>query len=749
MRVDGAKGRVAGDAAAIALYAIASALLLHPMLAGGIENFCVGAPESNDPQIFIWGLAWYPYAISHGLDPLFTNLVFAPHGYNLAWSTTIPAPALLMWPITARVGPLVSFNLLSLLTPTLSAYTAYGLCRHTTNAALPAIVGGFIYGFSTYQRIEADHLNLALTFIPPLLVMLFLLRLANRIGKLRCELLLFASLTIQFLISPEIFTTAIIFGAIAIAAAWWIGDAEFRLRLRTPLRESTVAIALAVVALSPYIYRFIPSPFGLSPIYNPAHCSSDLVGFVFPTNASLAGTLKFARTLGRRIGFGCEPASYMGLLPVIAIWFAFNPRAKSAETFSLERYLALLLAVIVVLALGPVIHLAGVPIAPSIWLPALLFPLLNNALPARFVLYGFLTLSVTIALWLSDARRCVWTRWLVTAAAVVSILPTAVPAAKATLPFFSERTYRDYLSINETVMILPFADNGDAMKWQAQSGFFFRVAGGYFSVIPHDYNAWPIVPALLDDDPYVPGYADQFKAFLAAHDVSAVIVPETEYARYAKLCATLRTAPQHVGGVVFLRVNPATLAPFDSATAAAMDTRYNLDRFAVLIRATREFLGHGNSLRDLNPFSAERLGLLDASVAGDPTRAQTSGYPFIDTVRRSPVFQSIAEYLISHRMIRERLAIELGPHTVGDATSTSGIWIGPWTTNAIAIGVLAGPEAAATLRARFGPRADAIYYPYPLPYSTSRMSADDPQMMLMIFKVTMLPALDESPRPLN
>jgi hypothetical protein len=63
------------------------------------------------------------------------------------------------------------------------------------------------------------------------------------------------------------------------------------------------------------------------------------------------------------------------------------------------------------------------------------------------------------------------------------------------------------------------------MKWQAHSGFYFRVAGGYFSVIPHDYNAWPIVPALLDDDPYVPGYADQFKACLAAHDVSAVMSP--------------------------------------------------------------------------------------------------------------------------------------------------------------------------------------------------------------------------------
>jgi hypothetical protein len=750
VRLDDTSHRVVWDVVAIAFYAIAAAIFLHPVIAGGLGKFCIGTPESNDPQIFIWGLAWYPYAISHRLDPLFTNLVFAPGGYNLAWSTTIPAPALLMWPITVRFGPLVSSNLLSLFTPILSAFTAFALCRHISRAAMPAIVGGFVYGFSTYQRIEADHLNLALTFVPPLLVLLFLLRLENRVGRLLYEFLLFVCLTIQFLISPEIFTTAILFGAIAIAASWLVGDSDFRLRLRSPLRESSVAIAVAVVALSPYIYRFIPSPFGLSPIYNPAHCSSDLLGFIVPSGASLAGGLKFARVLSRRISFGCEPAAYMGLLPVIVIWLALRPRAKPSGEFPLERFLAFLLAVIVVLTLGPVIHIAGTVIAPSIWLPALLFPIVNNALPARFVLYGFVVLSISIALWLSDRRRRISIRWLVATAAVVSVLPTSIPAARATIPFFSDRTYRDYLTPGETVMILPFASNGDAMKWQAQSGFFFRVAGGYFSVIPHEYAVWPIVPALLEEAPYIPGYADQFKVFLAAHNARAIIVAETEYALYAKLCATLGGAPLHVGGVVFLSLNPAALTPFASMTAAAMDTRYNLERFAILIRAARDFLTRGNSSGDLTPLTAARSGLLDATVAGYPRRAQAIGYPFVNAARSSIAVQAIVGHLISHGMIRERLAVELGPHAVGDATSTSGIWLGPWTADSIAIGVVAGRQAAATLTARFGPHAEAIYYPYPLPYSTppsSAQQAADPQMLLMTFKTAALPRLDVSAPP--
>jgi hypothetical protein len=294
-------------------------------------------------------------------------------------------------------------------------------------------------------------------------------------------------------------------------------------------------------------------------------------------------------------------------------------------------------------------------------------------------------------------------------------------------------------------MILPFASNGEAMKWQAQSDFLFRVAGGYFSVIPHEYSVWPIVSALLEETPYIPGYADQFKAFLGAHNVGAIIVAETEYADYARLCATLGGVPLHVGGVVFLRLNPKALAPFASMTAAAMDTRYNLERFAMLIHAARNFLARGNSPLDLSPLAAARLGLLDTNAVGDPMRAQTSGYPFVSAARTSDTFQKLVRYLLTHGMIRERLAVELGPHAPDDAISSGGIWLGPWTAHSLAIGVLAGPQAAAALSAQFGRDADAIYYPYPLAYSTHPSSADqaaDPQMLLMTFKTAALPALD-------
>jgi hypothetical protein len=185
-------------------------------------------------------------------------------------------------------------------------------------------------------------------------------------------------------------------------------------------------------------------------------------------------------------------------------------------------------------------------------------------------------------------------------------------------------------------------------------------------------------------------------------------------------------------------------------TATSMDTRYNLERFAMLIHAARDFLARGNSPLDLSPFAAARIGLLDIDTVGDPMRAQASGYPFVSAARTSDTFQTLVGYLLSHGMIRERLAIELGPHAPGDATSTRGIWLGPWTANSIAIGVVACPQAAATLSARFGRNADAIYYPYPLAYSTQPSSAyqqADPQMLLMTFKTTSLPVLDVSTPP--
>jgi len=455
----------------------------------------------------------------------------------------------------------------------------------------------------------------------------------------------------------------------------------------------------------------------------------------------VAGHLHVMRVLARRIAFGCEPSAFMGLLPVVSIWIAFRPMPAVAEAFPTERFLLLLLIAIVVLSLGPVLHVDGFPVAPSVWLPALIFPIVNNALPARFVLYAFLVLGVMMALWLSDVRRHAAMRWLISAAAIVSVLPSVVPAANTALPFFKQQMYRKYLSPGETVMLLPFGFNGEAMKWQAQSDFYFRVAGGYLGVTPPEYEGWPIVEALLAESPYIPDFGDQFKALIIAHRVGAVIVPEIGFDQYAKLCATLGVVPVRTGGVLIYRLSPANFASWNHATAAEMDTRYNLERFEMLIGAARGYLASGYPYAELSPFTAAQLGLIDTSIVGEPPISQTAAFPFIRAARGSDAFQALVRFMVSHQMIRERLAVELGPAPAEDATST-GIWLGPWSDGSIAIGVSAGPQAAASLCARFGASAGSIYYPYPLPYSSQPGVSDRPhiypQMLIMTFKPAVL-----------
>src|SRR5438270_4490664 len=63
--------------------------------------------QSSDPSIFVWSLRWWPFAIGHAISPLHTGHIFAPHGTNLAWVTSVPGPALVAAPITLALGPVV------------------------------------------------------------------------------------------------------------------------------------------------------------------------------------------------------------------------------------------------------------------------------------------------------------------------------------------------------------------------------------------------------------------------------------------------------------------------------------------------------------------------------------------------------------------------------------------------------------------------------------------------------------------
>src|SRR5437879_1265113 len=129
----------------------------------------------GDATLIVWFLAWWPYALSHGLNPLVTHLVWAPAGVNLGWTTSVPGASLLAAPVTLALGPVVAYNLLCLLAPPLAAWTAFLLCRYITRRFWAALAGGYVFGFSTYVLGHLPgHLNLTLIFLIPLCVLLIL-----------------------------------------------------------------------------------------------------------------------------------------------------------------------------------------------------------------------------------------------------------------------------------------------------------------------------------------------------------------------------------------------------------------------------------------------------------------------------------------------------------------------------------------------------------------------------------------------
>ena len=228
---------------ALLAYGCLSLAMFGPWILGRMTTWFLSA-STQDGSIFVWMFRWWPHAITHGINPLHTTAAWAPTGINLAWVTSVPLPAVALSPVTAVSGPFFSFNLVELAAPALAAWTAYLLCRHLAGAFLPALAGGFFFGFSPYliDEFGMGHPNLSLVFLVPLAAYL-VVRLLD--GSLPARLvipLLGVVLGAQLYISTETFATLTLMGGLfaliglaagpAVAAAAPGGDRPGRRRLR-------------------------------------------------------------------------------------------------------------------------------------------------------------------------------------------------------------------------------------------------------------------------------------------------------------------------------------------------------------------------------------------------------------------------------------------------------------------------------------------------------------------------------------
>src|SRR6516225_8541004 len=254
-------------------------LLLSVLYFGTLGNYGrVYLGYGLDPIQFIWFLNWWPWAIAHGLNPFISYYVWYPHGFNMTWATSVPLAALLMWPLTWLYGAVVSYNVLSLLAPALSAWTGFLLARYLTRDTPASFIGGYLFGFSSYELGEMqNHLNLNMVFVVPLLVLLVVQRVRGDLSPPWFVVALALAMFFQLGFSSELLATTCFFGAMTWAIFLVFATKEGqRRRLWKVAGEIILAAGIMAMVAAPFLYFVMQNRADVPPqIHDPAAFSID------------------------------------------------------------------------------------------------------------------------------------------------------------------------------------------------------------------------------------------------------------------------------------------------------------------------------------------------------------------------------------------------------------------------------------------------------------------------------------------
>ena len=608
---------------ALALYfALAAAFAARGLIDRSGTAFIGRGP---DPPQLMWLMAWFPHALAHRLNPLFTDAIWAPRGVNLAWATAMPLLSALAGPLVAVAGPVFAYNMCCLLAIALAAWCAFVLCRYLTSTYWPALTGGYVFGFSAYMLGQAlAHLDLLLVFPVPLFVWLLIRAYHSDIAWRVLLAGLVLLLVAQFLLFIELFATMTLFAGIALIVLLAVGSAAEKTRVVNLLPTVALSYAIAFVLLSPYFY--LMATWGHEPgaPHPPLIYSTDLLNLLVPTSTmELGRTAVFRNVTGRFLGYIYEAGGYVGV-PLIILAIAL---ARRHWTDGWCRLLVVMTIIAIVLSLGPFLLVAGRPILPLPGAILSTLPLIDKALPGRLMLYAFLPLAMMTAVWLDETQVPRWLRVAAAALIALSILPNLSASfwtsALDVPSFFRDGLYAKYLARGETIVVLPYGYTGDGMTWQLESGWYFRMAGGYVGSPPIEFRRWPVVRTFYRIDTTVlPDADEQLKAFLGAHRADAVLVDNREAAVWRPLVATLGSPVAQTGGITIYRVPAANLAPWNATSALEMETRADRARFDALLVAADDYLHAGHDPADLTAAEVFRLGLLPAGWVVVPEKAQ-------------------------------------------------------------------------------------------------------------------------------
>jgi len=527
----------------------------------------LGVPQVReywtDPNFYTWSMGWWPYAVSHGLNPLYSTQVGAPAGYNLAWATTTPSVGVLMWPVTAAFGVVVSFNMVLLLAPPLAAWAAFLAARRLTRRFWASLLAGAVYGFTPFELVHSlqGQPNLTVIAVFPLLVYLVLRWWDRALGGTWLVVTMAALMAVEFYTFDEAFVdmTVVLAGGLVLGGA--VAGRADRTRVLRLAGLTAIAYAAALAAASPYLmYALRHYPASLTrqqPIF-----SLSLVRLILPWSDKLFGLtslIGYSNHIGR---YSID--DYVGL-PLLAVLLA---TAVLTWSNKVTRLIVLAFVFVIALACGPDVVVGHQNLFPLPWGGLWRLPLARSAEPSRLIIFAYLLLALALALWLSRPARgrpATVARWglgLLAVAALFADLPTFAqatspvqpgypqPAAMRPVnqlpPFLTHGLYRRYLHRGETVVFVTHRGNA-GMLFQADTGFYFRIAGGFINSSLTRQDALPIQVARLSHAN--PARVRGFQDYVRQAGIGAVIVEQAWAEPWMNVFARIGLHGTSVGGM--------------------------------------------------------------------------------------------------------------------------------------------------------------------------------------------------------
>ncbi len=639
-------------------------------------NFISSMPIGGDQAWFLWCIKWWPYALKHYHNPFVTDKLWAPFGQNLAWTTSIPSLAIILWPVTSILGPIFSYNLANILGLTLNAFAVFLICRSLSIHYWPSIFGGFIFFFSSYQWGQlVGHLNLTVTFAILFLIYLFILRLNDRIGRIKYIIFCSILLAFQFGVSNEIYTTAIIFAFMAYIIAGI--NAKMNISLRHKLTilgiETTVGIIISTIVLTPYLYFLFKDNISQS-IQNTSFFSTDPINFLIPTPITWLGGNLLSGISNKFAGNFSEEGAYLGLpLLIIVITFIYQFRDDW------YRCLIIILAILFLFSLGPYLRILN---HKSIVLPWFLFtqlPLIKHVLPIRFTFYIFIIISIIAALWMEKYKVSKHVKLMMAFISILFLFPNVnIYKGNVTIPtFFKNNLYKKYIKYNENIIMMPpFGSNGIGMAYQEKTNFYFNVSQGYAGVIPKRLLSDSMllnIPQLLIGggvSQLPKNYASAFDYYILKCDVNKIITVGKLDDNSNKILHTLIITPQKIEGVLLYSF---TRRQIENELIKNNKKEFNnmIASIESLKKAITNYIVKYKTYNNIYPLYLEKIGLLDNSFGGFPINALNNNW------------------------------------------TADGYWIGKWGDSyAIGYSPITG-ETVDLLYKKYSKEIEKIYFPYP------------------------------------